>query len=325
MQYDNNKTNQFPILKQHGGYFTDWTPSGQTTSNLKRRMNLPTDNNLFRSTLQSNAVEIANQQNIAFVNKTSKLANNGEQISCTTDTDCSTGFTCNKQHMTWNDVKGNQGNYCSDTKYPELEGGVYNRKSRFEGGITKKCNSNSDCAPGYSCNNQVDIFGRGSQIGYCAQTYQCQDGVKYLQYPHGAGIPFEPPKDQNNGGAGYSTINDCNDKKLPYQHCAKDINGRWFAVYPGYCPPVTDLRKNDNPMGELMQTPQAVVNQGIVLPGFGFSSSSQMGSSVGDMASLSQVAPFESMSSQTFSNIGSQLGGNGVSEAMAYELYINPR
>ena len=71
----------FPLYKQPASYFTDWTPAGQSPSNLKRQMNLPTDNTLFRNTQQVDAVSLANKQNNAWLYRTQTLVNNGDPIA----------------------------------------------------------------------------------------------------------------------------------------------------------------------------------------------------------------------------------------------------
>ena len=71
-------------------------------------------------------------------------------------------------------AKNQQGNYCSLTKYPEMESGVYTRKNTTQGGIGKACNSDRECADGYSCNNKT--YGDSVPIVY--RRYQPQ--IKYL-------------------------------------------------------------------------------------------------------------------------------------------------
>src|SRR4051812_7978619 len=60
----------FPLFRQPAAYFTDYTPAGQQASNLKRRMNLPTNNTLFRNTQQNDGVNLQNKQNTAWVYRT---------------------------------------------------------------------------------------------------------------------------------------------------------------------------------------------------------------------------------------------------------------
>lgn len=304
----------FPLFKQPAGYFTDWTPAGQSSSNYKRRMNLPTDNTLFRNTQQSNAVSLQNKQNSAFVYRTQSLANNGDPIACRNNTDCSSwpGTTCNGQFMSWPDAKGSQGNYCSLTKYPEMETGTYIRKTTNEGGIGRACTTNNDCAPEYSCNNLTDMFGKNvQQTGYCSQEYQCPDGAHFLGYPYNSGIPIVPPSNQNNGGRGYSSEDECRHNKLAQQDCVQNNTGSWFATYPGYCPVVTNLRQNENPVGMLPSSSIAAQNGGITMPSYATSG----GSSIGK-----PLAAFTSW------NINSSpLNSQQMSDPMSYELAINPR
>lgn len=304
----------FPLFRQPAGYFTDWTPSGQAASNYKRRMNLPTNNTLFRNTAQSDAINLANKQNNAFVFRTQTLTNNGDPIACRNNTDCASwpGTTCNGQYMSWSDAKGNQGNYCSITKYPEIDGGVYTRKTAAEGGIGKACSNDNECGTGYMCNNITDMFGKNvQQTGYCAQTYQCPDGSHFLGYPYGSGVPIVPPPEQNNGGRGYFSEDECKMNKLAQQDCKQDSSGNWFATYPGYCPVVSNLRSNSQPNGMLPSSSMASQERGIVLPAYATNKSSVVGKPLNAFTSWN-INANPSNSQQ-------------MSEPLMYELSINPK
>lgn len=304
----------FPLFKQPGAYFTDYTPSGQSASNLKRQMNLPTDNTLFRNTQQADGVSLQNKQNTAWLYRTQTLMNNGDPIACRNNTDCSSwpNTSCNPQYMSWNDSKGNQGNYCSVTRYPEMEGGMYNRKSATQGGIGKACTTDNECGTGYSCNNSTDMFGKNiQQTGYCAQVYQCQDGPHYLGYPYNSGIPIVPPSGQNNGGMGYSTEDECANNKLAQQDCKQDMQGRWFATYPGYCPVINNLRSNNNAQGMLPSSSLATQDSGIKIPSYATNRSSSIG---------------KPLSAFTSWNINaSPINSHQMSDPLSYEMSINPR
>lgn len=306
----------FPLFRQPAGYFTDWTSSGQAASNYKRRVNLPTDNTLARNVQQMNGVNLANSQNTAFVFRSQTLLNNGDPISCRNNIDCESwpGTTCNSQHMSWPDAKGNQGSYCAVTKYPEIKDGVYNRKLTNQGGIGKACSTDNDCAVGYSCNNETDLFGSNiQQTGYCAQTYTCDDGSKhYLGYPYNSGIPIVPPSDQNNNGKGYSTKDECNAKKLGQQECKQDSFGKWYATYPGYCPVVPNLRDDSKPAGMFQMSSSARTNQGISIPAYATNAASNMGGNGVVNAMINW-------------NVNATKGSSGISEPMAYEMSINPK
>lgn len=304
----------FPLFRQPASYFTEWTPAGQASSNLKRRMNLPTNNTLFRNTQQADGVSLANKQNKAFVFRTQTLANNGDPIACRNNTDCASWpeTTCNGQFMSWPDAKGNQGNFCSITKYPELESGTYYRKTTVEGGIGKACTNDNECATGYSCNNVTDMFGKNvQQTGYCSQVYQCPDGPHFLGYPYNSGIPIVPPAGQNNQGRGYNTKEQCSHNKLAQQDCKQDLSGNWFATYPGYCPVVSNLRSGDHPAGMLPSSSMSSQNSGIVMPGFATSGGSAIG---------------KPLSAFTSWNINaSPVNSQQMSDPLSYELAINPR
>jgi hypothetical protein len=304
----------FPLFRQPAGYFTDWTPAGQSPSNLKRQMNLPTNNTLFRNTQEASGISLANKQNTAWLYRTQTLMNNGDPIACRNNTDCSSwpGTSCNPQFMSWPDAKGNQGNYCSLTQYPEMEGGMYTRKDTSQGGIGKACTSDNECGSGYSCNNVTDMFGKNvQQTGYCSQIYQCPDGAHYLGYPYNSGIPIVPPPGQNNNGKGYATADECANHKLAQQDCKQDMNGRWFAIYPGYCPVVTNLRSGDQPAGMLPSSSMVAQDAGIKIPSY----ATNRGSSIG-----------KPLSAFTSWNINANPANAGqMSDPLSYELAINPR
>jgi hypothetical protein len=304
----------FPLFRQSADYLTDWTPAGQTSSNLKRQANLPTDNTLFRNTLQADGVSIANKQNNAWLYRSQTLTNNGDPIACRNNTDCSSwpGTTCNSQFMSWPDAKGNQGNFCSMTKYPEMAGGVYTRKNTNQGGIGKACSTDNDCGSGYSCNNITDMFGKNvQQTGYCSQVYQCPDGAHYLGYPYNSGIPIIPPSGQNNDGRGYSSEEECRHNKMAQQDCKQNSVGNWFATYPGYCSVVTNLRSNDHPQGMLPSSSMATQDNGITIPSY----ATMAGSAIGK--------PLQAFTSWNINS--SPINTQQMSDPMSYELSINPR
>lgn len=304
----------FPLFRQPAGYFTDWTPAGQSPSNLKRQMNLPTNNTLFRNTQQNDGVSLQNKQNSAWLYRTQTLTNNGDAIACRNNTDCASwpGTSCNAQFMSWPDAKGNQGNFCSLTKYPEMVDGMYFRKNTSQGGIGKACTTDNECGSGYSCNNSTDMFGKNvQQTGYCAQTYQCPDGEHYLGYPYNSGIPIIPPSGQNNGGNGYSSESECSNNKLAQQDCKQDMRGKWFATYPGYCPVVSNLRSDNSPSGMLPSSSMSSIDAGIKIPAYATNRSSSIG---------------KPLSAFTSWNINaSSTNTQQMSDPLLYELSINPR
>lgn len=246
----------FMLYKQPASYFTMWTPAGQAESNMKKEMNLPTDNNSFRQGMIRDGVGIANRQNIAWLNRTQTLSNNGPTTGCVNDADCAAwpGTKCNQNYQSWNSAKGNQGNFCSHVVYPELSGGVYQRKLQNEGGIGKQCKTDQDCGAGYSCNNSTDIYGKNiQQTGYCSQTYDCPDGTThYMGYPYASSMPLPPSPSQNNNGQGYASKASCVSNLRGQQDCVQNSDGKWYAVYPGFCPLPALMRKDMNPQGALI-------------------------------------------------------------------------
>lgn len=316
-----NQTEGSPFLayKEFGGRFTDWTPNSQTVGNMKNEMHLPTNNSLFRNAQINNGVSIQNDQNTAWLYRTQTLANNGGVRSCVSDVECSQfpGTTCNSNYQDWDDVKGNQGNFCSKTFYPELESGIFNRKNVSQGGIGKACNTDNDCGSGYSCNNDVNIFGKNvKQTGYCSQTYDCGGSSKrHLAYPEGSGTPVPPPPEQNNYGKGYTTAKQCNNNKSPGQHCVADSSGRWFATYPGFCPVSREMTHSGaTPLGALSRSSASSISNGIGIP-----ASSMFGS----LKSSNHSQPKQLGSFSAWNNSESDKQNSDISSPLQYEMSIN--
>lgn len=284
----------FPSYKEFGGRFTDWRSSGLRDSTLRKRYNLPTNNNFFRTSLEAGGVNVGDTENRAWVNQTQTLANVSGVYECNNNADCDPypGTKCNPNYENWPDAAGNQsGGYCSRVLYPELVnemgqpvdtrgGGTYTRKNVNEGGIGRSCVSDRDCGQGYACNTNFDFVGKNiQQSGYCAKTYTCPDGSKhYLGTPYNASIPVSPPPEQNLYGNGYDTFDQCNENALPQQDCVQGGNGKFFATYPGYCPVNADLRHGRDGTGAVVTTSPQQLGQGIQIPQFATNMQSQIGS-----------------------------------------------
>ncbi len=312
----------FMLYKQPADYMTDWNPSSQAISNLKKQTNLPTDNTRFRNITSANGVNLQNNTNINWVQDTQGLYNVNSYKSCSTDADCANipGTKCNPNFQSWGTAFGNQGNYCAKVSYPELESGNYIRTDASGGGIGKACNTDNDCdrTSGYYCNNQTDIFGKNvQQTGYCSQKYDCgEQGSYFLGYPYNASSPINPPKDQNNGGQGYTSPDECNNVKSAMQECVKSNNGNWFATYPGFCPMPASLRSGGNRNGALPSANNSVSadRQEIKIPAYASNLSSVQPNEIKAMSALS---PWNMNSSET--------NTVQMSEPLAYELSLNPK
>jgi len=306
----------FPAFREYAGRFTDYTPAGQTASNWKRQANLPTDNTLFRNTIESNAVNLGNSQNTAWTYRTQTLANNGDTIACRNDTDCQSwpGTTCNGQYQNWTDAKGNQGNYCAYTVYPEVQSGTYNRKDTNQGGVGRACSTDGDCGTGYFCNNETNMFGTNvQQTGYCSIPYQCPDGSShFLGYGYNSALPITPDPKQNNNGQGFSNQTDCMAQPgLGQEKCVQDSSGMWFATYPGLCPVPASMRSGASPTGQLAYSSEAALAGGIKVPAYATNKSSSI------------TKPLQAFSAWNINSEASHL--NNMHAPMAYELAINPR
>lgn len=302
----------FPLFRQSGAYFTDWSSSGQTNSLYNLQRNVKTDSLMASNAMQSDAVSQATQQNVAMVNRTQTLSNNGQPVACRNDADCNPypGTTCNPQYQDWDSAAGNQGNFCSYTVYPEIGEEGFKRKTTNQGGIGRACTHNGDCGEGYFCNNETDVFGKNiQQTGFCSQTYNCPDGTKkFMGYPYGAGEPVVPPKNQNNNGRGYSSKEECTNNSLAQQNCVQN-KGRWFATYPGVCPVVPSLRRGANPLGAFSTSPPS--QQAIIMPGYATTGPSKFSS-----------AP-QAFSAWNMNAVSSKY--NEEKSPLQYSLSINPR
>lgn len=271
----------FPMYKQFGGNLTDWRPAGSRNSTAVKEYNLPTNTNFFRQALTQDAISFGNTNNAAWVSQTQALTNVGNPLLCNNNDDCKAypGTTCNRNYENWPDAKGNQsGAYCSQTVYPELANGGYHRKNVLQGGIGRACRSNGDCGEGYSCNQTVDFVGKNvQQTGYCAQQYQCPDGsVHYLGYPYNSGIPQPPARDQNRGGQGYQTKEECTKYANAQQDCVRSEGGAWYATYPGYCPVPATMRQG-GPRGPIGMSSAGEVQGGFSIPAYATNGSSGWG------------------------------------------------
>jgi hypothetical protein len=274
--------------------------SGQTSSNLETNAIMSLAGNANNATrgmnnLSSTGVSTQNKANKQYTFATQTISNiTPSSLLCTSDSGCialGANYTCDPNYSDWKDSKGVQtGATCKYTVFPELmwtdKTGVsrseYNRKNADEGGIGASCKKDSDCADGYDCvtSSEEDIFGSGAQIGYCAQKYICPDNqVRYLQAGINATLPLnglDQVQNQNNGGRGYRTKDECIDAMQPLQKC-KQLGDSWFAVFPGYCPlPVNRVTSKQQNLA------QKESGQGISLSGGinGYSASVQ-GSSKG--------------------------------------------
>lgn len=317
----------FPAYKEFGGRLTDNRPAGSVESVWKKEFNLPTNNNFFRTSVIGDAINLGNTANASWVYQTQTLSNAGNYMLCNSTSDCEAlpGTTCNRNYENWPDAHGNQtGAFCSTTFYPELRennmpvgsggGGVYNRLTVNQGGIGRECYNNSDCGSGYECNNEYDIYGSNiQQTGYCAMKYQCPDGTtKFLGTPYNSSIPQPPPPQQNMNGQGYPSKEMCTNEMLAQQDCVRANNGRWYAVYPGYCSIPSNLRTNGQKYSSVRTTGYNELKQGFKIPSFATNRQSNMGGS--------NVQAFQT----TWNTSSSLKNENGSEEAFQYSMAMNP-
>lgn len=310
---------QIPFLnfREYGARMTQWQPTSLTSSTWKKQMNLPTNNTAYRQGVNQDAINLGNTSNKAWVYSTQTLANvSTDTMFCTSDADCASfpGTTCNANYESWPSAHGDQsGSFCSYTVYPELEKEGYQRKDANQGGIGRACQTDRDCGEGYKCNNETDTFGKNvQQTGFCSQKYTCPGGSKhYIGYPYNSGIPQPPDSNQNNGGMGYTSKEQCMNEALAQQDCIQQ-DGKWFATYPGYCPVPKNLRKGAQPHGALRTTSPTQANQGFTIPQYATSQSSSMGGSSTAGALVSW-------------NLSSKVGENtGMSGPLQYLQNISP-
>ena len=313
----------FPSFRDYAGRNTQWQPVSASMSTLKKQMNLPNNNTYFRNGMINNAIGTGNKSLHNWVDSTQGLDNvSFDTMYCTSDSACNSkgpGFTCNSNYEPWPDSNGNQsGSVCSFTAYPEIDSGKYIRKHNHQGGIGKACTTDNDCAKDsngnqlYFCNNITDFVGsQVQQTGYCAHKYDCGDGKdRYVGYPYNSGIPFVPPVNQNNNGQGYSTAAECANNAMAQQNCVQ-MNGAYFATYPGYCPVGATLRKG-GPQGALHVTNQQELEMGFSIPSWATNQQSFLG---GSGVNTKVANAFNSGS----------LGTGGMNEPRNYDLAMNPR
>lgn len=320
-----------------GGRFSQNQATSLSVSGLKQQANLPSETTMFRNFVTNDALGVGNESLKNWVFTTQTLSNpSTDNTFCTSDADCSQfspDHKCNSNYQNWNDAAGNQsGSFCTVTKYPELEGSVYNRKLTNEGGIGKNCHTDSDCntSAGYFCNNTTNTFGSNiQQNGFCAMKYSCDDGEKerFLGYPYNSAVPLAPSRTQNNGGQGYTTKEECQHYAAAQQHCVQmkvtdadgnETSGNYFATYPGFCPQPAVLRKNKvMGTGALRASNMQQLDKGFVVPGIGMSLPSNMGSK--PAAQSGPVGAFVWNLKNRYQS------DTGLSEPFMYQLKQNPR
>ena len=305
-----------------GGRMTSYN-SNQSISGLKQQMNLPTDNTLFRNGMQADSIGLGNESLKNWVYSTQTLASPSiDNMFCTSKSDCqqfSDKHECNSNYQPWNDAYGNQsGSVCSYTEYPELKDGTYNRKLVTEGGIGKQCFTDNECntGAGYYCNNETDIFGTNiQQNGFCAQKYTCPDSkVRFLGTPYNSAIPISPSPSQNKNGQGYDSELECKSEAMAQQNCVNN-NGKWYAVFPGYCPTEAVLRAEPTKgTGALRFSGLKQLETGFVIPGFAMSLNSTMGSEKSSQSGPVGAFLYNRKNEHT-----------GLLEPTMYQQSINPR
>jgi hypothetical protein len=306
----------FCSYKDYGGRMTDWNPAGSAGSVIALEMNAPTNNTMVRTGMINDGIGIVDDSNKDYVWASQTLANIGGSCSVGSSV-CQEVYGknsgCNANYNDWDDAAGNQpGPRCVVTRYPELASGSFVRKDVNQGGIGRACRTSNDCGAGYNCKTNANTFGSGDQVGYCAQVFDCQDGIeRHVQYPQGAGIPRPPAPGQNNGGRGYKTHEECLNNQEGGQMCVSH-NGAHFATYPGYCPQASNLREG-TPQGALRTTSASQQKAGFTIPAYATNGASSTGGSGAQQA-------FSSWNIQ--SNINNK---SSMQEPLAYSLRLNPR
>lgn len=242
---------QFCAKGQYAGsLFTSYAPSGAFSVGFMQANGIGTNQNVARSLVNQQGLDI---QRTASFNAAAGLASmrspDFDSFACSRDQDCAGTKVCNLNRPDWGESFGAFSPYCTEPQYPELATGVFMRETAMNGGIGAQCFSDSDCATGkgYRCTPGDVGLGNVTQGGYCAQTFKCGAETKYLKYPYGSSVPVQPSPSDNNSGAGFSSFQECNDSAAigaATRHCKQAANGRWYSVFPGYCPaaPVAETR-----------------------------------------------------------------------------------
>lgn len=307
----------FPAFREFGGRMTQWAPVALDSSTLRKTMNLPTDTTTARNSLQKDAISTGNDGLKNWLYGVQTLANLSTTNFCTSNSDCAPygpNYKCNSNYESWPDSYGNQsGSTCSLTKYPELDGGKYIRKDAYSGGIGKNCSTDNDCGDGYECNNTTDMFGKNlQQSGYCSIPFSCPDNKKrFLGTPANSGLPVVPPKNQNNGGMGYKTKQECQENALATQDCVQGgETGNYYALFPGTCPTFPSNRIG-GAAGALRQSTASQKENGFSIPSYANFKSSTFGSNSKPVRSLYNVASKANAAQQN--------------SPLMYSLSINPK
>lgn len=264
-----------------GQLFTDNGPSAYVESNYRRMANTPLNNEFSRQFMTDAAMNLSDRQGNLRMAQLQTFTNPSGLRGCSTDDDCTNlygkDYECNGSFEEWDEAHGMQGNYCSRVIYPELGPDVtkstagksrYSRALTEQKGIGRACTADGDCASGYSCQTEFDLFGRGLQDGYCAKPYSCGDGkTRYLKYSN-SGLPFVPPKEQNKYGKGFSTFEECKANASATQDCVQDSSGKFFGTYRAECPIGNDFRAGGSVDGNVIASTAAEAAGTSYLPGW---------------------------------------------------------
>lgn len=301
-----NQGNPFMNYKQPANFMTDNFPEGTRSGTYANQLNVAFDNTEQRGYMTEQGVPLQNNANKDWVFTNSTLGNPSfSGLSCTSDSDCvqyNTGnvrYSCNSNYQPWQDAKGNQpGSTCVPTVYPELDfvdpdGNKKYSSNYGSGGFGQQCTTDNDCTGGYVCNPPVDsefasTTDVAGQKGYCTLKYKCGSETRYLPVTYNSDIPFFPfePKQNNNNGQGFPSEEACLNGLTPVQDCVEQ-GGKWFRVYPGYCPVTNDYRQGGQALGQFSTSKKNEIEKGIILPS-GFTDSKP--SSIGSSRALGQLS-----------------------------------
>jgi hypothetical protein len=320
-----------PFWTYKNARFTD---NYSSEAAIKLQQGLPTNSIASNNALQQNAIRQGNQALVNWNFSTQTLGKPSfSTISCTSNVDCEPygpEYKCNLNFQPWSDAYGNSpGPVCSYTMYPEIDSGSYQRLDANHGGIGKACKVDSDCGAGYECNNTTDPFGKNvQQTGYCAQPYVCSDGIKRpLGYPYNSSIPIPPDPSQNKYGAGYPSLEACEevckgDMRTAQQDCKK-LGNAWFIVYPGYCPVDKAQRSGGKGASALAYSTSSEVKKGFSIPSFANIGASTDNSEIGAIGTNAFSGAGSGAKKSQNMLVNSDPGLEGLSEATRYMMKIN--
>ena len=210
-----DEQNKQMTYKQPGGeLFTSWGPNSNYQGFFENYCGLT--GHELREKLQKDGGTIMQDMYDANKNQFCNFRNSGPPQFCNSKGDCNDPnaecdlampfprpyYNLDPKNLVDSSLRNGwtyPGGVCKTPNYPEADtGGQVGFHDAGGYQVPTQCTTDSDCSKGEACNNVYNMFGSGSQVGYCTTLQDC-NGVK---------IPFLRPFDA--GEPIYAPLKKCN-------------------------------------------------------------------------------------------------------------------